>query len=80
MTIEPARLVALLTAAVGATVNVLALIFDWSGELVAGLNIALAAWIALAGEFVRSQVTPNDRVAVTTDGKSVNPIVPEVPA
>ena len=55
---EPARIVALGTAATAATVNVLALVLHWGPDLTAGLNIALAGWIAVAGEIVRARVTP----------------------
>jgi len=62
---EPARLVALLTAAAAATVNLLGLLFDWSGDVIAGVNLAIAAWILVGGEIVRSKVTPNGNVALT---------------
>lgn len=58
MPTEPARIVALLTAAMIATINVLALVLSWSSDLTAGLNLAMTAWVALAGEYVRSKVTP----------------------
>ena len=55
---EPARLVAIVTAAVLATVNLLALVFNWSADLTAAVNGVMAAWIVVAGELVRSKVTP----------------------
>lgn len=53
---EPVTLPGLLTAAATATVNLLALIFTWSGTVVAAVNISLAAWIAVLAFIVRSKV------------------------
>lgn len=55
---EPATLVTALSAAIVATINVLGLIFNWSADLIASLNIAAAAWVAVAGFWIRSMVTP----------------------
>jgi len=55
---EPVSVTTLLTAAVVATINVLAIILDWSGDVTAGLNIAAAAWVAVLGYFLRGRVTP----------------------
>lgn len=65
MNTEPSRLLALITAAVTATVGLLALLFSWPEEVVAGLVIVLGAWIAVLGEIVRSKVTPTDQVKLT---------------
>ena len=62
---EPSRLVALVTAASAATINLFGLLFNWSGEVIAGINLPIAAWILVAGEIVRSKVTPNGNVALT---------------
>lgn len=64
---EPVRLVALVTGAVTLTVNVIGLVVDWPAELIAGINLALGAWVAVAGEVVRSFVTPNGNVALTVE-------------
>ena len=55
---EPASLTTALTAAVVATINVLGIIFNWSTDLLAALNIAAAAWIAVLGFWIRSKVVP----------------------
>jgi|TARA_R110000803_G_scaffold16310_4_gene44690 hypothetical protein len=55
---EPVRLTTAATAATVATINVLAVMLDWSGELVAGLNVAVAAWVGVLGAWIRSKVTP----------------------
>lgn len=65
MTNEPVRLIALLTAATGATINVLALLLGWGPELIAGLGIGVSAWIAVGGEVVRLLVTPKGKVKLT---------------
>jgi len=62
---EPVALTSVLTAAVVATINVLAIIFNWSTDITGGLNIAAAAWVAVAGWLVRAKVSP---VAVITQG------------
>ena len=53
---EPVRIVQYASAAVAATLNVLALIFGWPGETVASLNLAFSAWLVFAGELIRSRV------------------------
>lgn len=55
---EPVRLTTAATAAAVATINVLAVMLDWSGELVAGFNVAVAAWVGVLGVWIRSKVTP----------------------
>jgi len=55
---EPVALTTALTAAVVATINVLAIVLEWSTDLTAGLNIAAAAWVAVLGFFLRGRVTP----------------------
>lgn len=58
MNTEPVRLVSLLNAALAATVGILAILFEWAPELIGGLTVALGAWVAVAGELMRSRVTP----------------------
>ena len=60
---EPVRIGTAFTAALVATVNVLGMTLNWSGDLIAGLNVAGAAWVGLLGVWLRSKVTP---VASTT--------------
>jgi len=55
---EPVSVTTLLTAAVVATINAVAIILEWSADLTAGLNLAAAAWVAVLGFFLRSRVTP----------------------
>ncbi len=55
---EPVSITTALTAAIVATINVLGLLLDWSADLIAGLNIAAAAWIGVLGFWIRSKVTP----------------------
>lgn len=54
---EPVRLLSLITSAVLATIALLALC-GVSEEVVAALSGVAVAWIAVAGEVVRSRVTP----------------------
>lgn len=58
LTNEPAALTTAITAAVVATINVLGLVFGWSADLLAGLNIAAGAWVAVLGLWIRSKVVP----------------------
>lgn len=55
---EPVAITTALTAAVVATINVLAIVLEWSTDLTAGLNIAASAWVVLLGYYLRSRVTP----------------------
>lgn len=55
---EPVRLLSLVNAAVGATVGVFTLTETISPELGGALAVALGAWIAVAGELLRSRVSP----------------------
>jgi len=61
---EPAAVVAALNVATGSTVVVLALLFDWSGDVTAALTAAFTAWVGVGGLILRSKVTPNGRVIV----------------
>ena len=73
LTTEPVALTTALTAAVVATINVLGILLDWSADLIAGLNIAAAAWIGVLGFYLRAKVTPVATLpppAVTSDGDS----------
>ena len=58
ITNEPAALTTAVTAAVVATINVLGIVFNWSADLLAALNIAAAAWVAVLGFWIRSKVVP----------------------
>ena len=64
---EPAALTTAITAAVVATINVLGIIFGWSAELLAGLNIAAAAWVAVLGFLIRRMVKPVSAEAASDD-------------
>ena len=55
---EPVSITTALTAAVVATINVLGILLNWSADLIAGLNIAAAAWIGVLGFYLRMKVTP----------------------
>lgn len=59
MTTEPVRIVSLVNAAMIATLAIL-LFFDVEPDLVAGIGVAVTAWIAVVGELVRSKVSPVD--------------------
>lgn len=67
MNAEPSRIITLITGAVSATVGLLALLLNWSADLVATLGIVTGAWIAVAGEIIRSKVTPNGNVKLTQE-------------
>lgn len=58
MNTEPVRIISLLNAALGVTLGLLALIFEWAPELTGALTAAFAAWVAVAGELMRSKVSP----------------------
>ena len=58
LTDEPIALPSLVTAAVTATVNVIAIVGDWSGEVTAAVNIAAAAWVAALAGWQRMKVSP----------------------
>ena len=58
ITNEPVSITTALTAAVVATINVLGILLNWSADLIAGLNIAAAAWIGVLGFYLRMKVTP----------------------
>ena len=58
ITNEPVSITTALTAAIVATINVLGILLNWSADLIAGLNIAAAAWIGVLGFWIRSKVTP----------------------
>ena len=64
---EPVAIIAAVTTALVATLNLLGIIFDWSAEVIAGLNLVVGGWVAVAGYFVRAKVTPNKDVALTHD-------------
>lgn len=64
---EPTRLVGAIQAAIAATIGVLTLVDVLSDEVGGALAIALAAWITVAHEFLRSKVTPVDAPQLTTE-------------
>jgi len=55
---EPAALLAAVSVALTATLAVLAFVFHIADDLRVLLDAALVAWIAVAGAWVRSRVTP----------------------
>lgn len=55
---EPARIITLLSAAITATVGLLTIVGVWSDEVGGAVTIAAGAWTAVAGELIRSRVTP----------------------
>jgi hypothetical protein len=59
---EPIRLMARLTAALTATLSLLAF-FGVPGELVGALNVAASAWVIVGFEFVRARVDGPQTVA-----------------
>lgn len=70
---QPVTLAGAVTAAITATVNLLALIFGWDGTIVAGLNLVIGAWIVVISFVVRARVTPSKNVALTTaDADTLN--------
>jgi hypothetical protein len=59
VTFEPVRTLSALLAFGAAVILLFALLFDWSGDVVAVVNAVWAAFIALVGTFfVRDQVKP----------------------
>lgn len=55
---EPVRIMALINAAIAATVGVLTLTEVLSPEVGGSLVVCLGAWVAVAGELVRRHTTP----------------------
>jgi hypothetical protein len=60
---EPARVAALVNAALIATVNLVAYLLEWAGDTVVLVNIVVAAWVAVAGELVRARVATEASIA-----------------
>jgi hypothetical protein len=58
MNSEPARLTSLVTAALTATIGVLTIVGVWSADVGGAVSVALAGWVLVAGEILRSRVTP----------------------
>jgi hypothetical protein len=58
MSTEPARLTALITAALTATIGVLTIVGVWSADVGGAVSVALGGWVLVAGEVLRSRVTP----------------------
>ncbi len=65
MTNEPTALVAAITAAITSTLAIL-LFVGVDPQLVGALTFAATAWVGVGAVVLRSRVTPNDRVALTT--------------
>jgi hypothetical protein len=57
-TAEPVRVITAVNAAIAATVGVLTITEVVSPEIGGSLALCLAAWVAVAGEILRSKVTP----------------------
>lgn len=64
---EPVTLSAAITAALLATVNLLAYLLDWSDTATQLVNICVAAWVLVASMVVRQMVTPTSNVALTNN-------------
>jgi hypothetical protein len=58
MNTEPVRLVSLINTALGLTIGLLAILFKWAPELTGALTAVFAAWVGVAGELMRSRVSP----------------------
>lgn len=58
MNTEPVRILSLVNAALGATVGLLAILFEWAPELTGALLLAFGGWVAVAGELMRARVSP----------------------
>ena len=57
--VEPVRSLAALLAFGAAVITMLALVLDWSGDVVASVQLVWSAAVALVATFfVRDQVTP----------------------
>lgn len=69
---EPVSLYAAVTGAVIATVNLLGLIFNWSADLIASLNLCLIAWVGVGAFIVRSLVSPVAVVSAVGDPVTVH--------
>lgn len=65
MQTEPTRLVSLINAALAATVGILAVTGVLSVEVTGAIVLALGAWVAVVGEFLRSKVTPVEAPTLT---------------
>lgn len=62
---EPTRLASLVNAALIATLGILTVTEVLSPEVAGSIGIALAAWVAAVGEFIRTRVTPVDNPSLT---------------
>jgi hypothetical protein len=78
--LEPARLISLVNAALLATFAVVVFVTKMQPEAAAVVSAALGAWVALAGEFIRSKVTPTVKVALTKDEAAALDAVGVIPA
>jgi len=58
MNTEPVRLVSLINTALGLTIGLLAILMKWAPELTGAVTAVFAAWVGVAGELMRSRVTP----------------------
>lgn len=62
---SPVSASAAITAALIATLNVLSIVFGWSAEVTAALNLAIGAWVLAVALVVKPHVTPTSEVALT---------------
>lgn len=77
MNTEPTRLVSLINAAIAATIGILT-VTSVVTEVVGGaLILALGAWVAVVGEFVRSRVTPVESPELTISQYAKTTVVPD---
>lgn len=67
MTREPARFFSLVSAALTATLSAIGLVAEIDPKVLGAVGFALAAWVAVTGEVIRSRVTPTQDVALTKD-------------
>jgi len=57
-TTEPVRIISLINTALGLTIGLMAFLFEWTPELTGIVVGVFSAWVGVAGELMRSKVTP----------------------
>lgn len=65
MTTEPVSITAAITAALTSTIAIL-LFLGVDPDLVGAITLAVTGWVGVVAAVVRSRVTPNQNVALTT--------------
>lgn len=70
MKTNPSAFWTAVTGALVATINVLALILDWSLDLTAGLNIAASAWVMVLSYLVRVKTVDTEQLQAYSDAVS----------